>query len=407
MKLIMEKLPIVGKRPKQPPERLFFSEDEFLPAIEVDNQVDWVNENLKTPFRLRLGEKSKLGVFLVPEETKSYKKLLEKFRTYTSSIFTSSKKKPFRTKVEIKFGHNRSGLLTRVVFEDTDGHQYRDIDVKGLGLSAVVEWMDGMKTYAIVNPLEIFGKDREEGAGFEVYGLLNYFAARHDAEMGEAFHRAGIRTERTIAIIKLREIIDEKGKAIKLKEARKRKLISEKLIPALALRAYGTKARVLKEGVPADERSADLDDAKTMVAQEFGINPNDFTIIDYLKWFARTLGTNIGLMHKNGWFHRFIYNGSRNPKNVTLDCRITDRDSVGFLKDLPVNKKTEFLRDDRNDGLTIITELVSMADVILRKEQEQKGKIYASDYDFYSNFLRGLEQELGQEYASAYDKQLK
>jgi hypothetical protein len=46
--------------------------------------------------------------------------------------------------------------------------------------------------------------------------------------------------------------------------------------------------------------------------------------LEYLKWFAKTLGYNIGLMHKNGFEHHYIDGGH----NVTLDCRIVDLDGI-------------------------------------------------------------------------------
>ena len=40
-------------------------ETKKLPAIEVDNEVSWVNQGVDTPFNLKLGESSKLGLFLI------------------------------------------------------------------------------------------------------------------------------------------------------------------------------------------------------------------------------------------------------------------------------------------------------------------------------------------------------
>jgi hypothetical protein len=379
---------------------------ELLEAIEVENQVDWVNENLRTPLKFKVGEKAKVGVFLVPEVPKD-KTIRDNIREFYERIIKArSGSKSFKTKVEIKKGHRRSGLLTRAVFEDNDGHQYRDIDIKGLGYSEVVyaySSLEGEIIRVATLPLKIFGPEWA-GQGFEVHGLLNYLAARHDMEMGEAFHKAGIRTERTIAILKLREVIDEDGKAVKLEEARKRGLISGRLMPALAVRAYGTKARVFKEAGPK-EREDEIEDAKTLVAQEIGLDPKSFPTPDYLKWFAETLGGNIGLMHKNGWFHSYLENGNV-PKNITLDCRITDRDSVGFLRNLSEKQKREYLSKDKNDGAFIVQELSLMAEPTLRKEQRQKGEIYDSDSDFYFSFLIPLQAVLRQEYLSHYDKSL-
>ena len=52
-----------------------------------------------------------------------------------------------------------------------------------------------------------------------------------------------------------------------------------------------------------------------------------FSYAEYLKWFAKTLGTNVARMHKAGYSHRFLHS-----QNVTADCGIMDNDSV---KELP------------------------------------------------------------------------
>ena len=41
-----------------------------LPAIEVANEVSWVNNKMNLPFNLKVGESSRLGMFLTPNPQK-------------------------------------------------------------------------------------------------------------------------------------------------------------------------------------------------------------------------------------------------------------------------------------------------------------------------------------------------
>lgn len=70
-----------------------------------------------------------------------------------------------------------------------------------------------------------------------------------------------------------------------------------------------------------------FEDAKKLVSQELGRENNPFSDQEYLDWFAETLGKNVGLMHKNGWFHSNL-----SHHNITLDCRICDLDMVKDIK---------------------------------------------------------------------------
>jgi len=70
-----------------------------------------------------------------------------------------------------------------------------------------------------------------------------------------------------------------------------------------------------------------FEDAKSLVSQELGRGNNPLTDQEYLEWFAETLGKNVGLMHKNGWFHAGL-----SPHNITLDCSVCDFDTVKELK---------------------------------------------------------------------------
>lgn len=268
---------------------------ETLPAVEVDNEVEWVNPDFeKLPFSLKEGEPTKLGVFLTPKP----------------------KEEEQTVDLKVSREHGRSALLGRAIFQDKQRHLYRDLELKGIGTIS-----GSLKAGTI--------SSRREGTTWGILYLDNTLRAK---EVAEEFLKAGIRAERYIAIIRLNEIVDEKGKKISIEEARKREMINLNQEPVIGLRAFGTKFRI------EDAKKKEiLEDARHLVAQELGIKEKDFSWEEYLKWFIKTAGENLGLMHKNKWFHNYL-----SPHNITLDCRIVDLDSVkSFQKEKDKEEKME------------------------------------------------------------------
>lgn len=314
--------PVIGLAPE------LETKAETLPALKIKNKVIWRNENFNAPFIFEKGKESPFGIFLDPRQKR---------------FFVRKKEIGF---LEVAPEHGRSGLMSRVVFKDENGQWYRDIDLKGVGLVK-------MK----------FGGLRAEGiegrSKFEVSGLQGLAAAYYEAEMGEGFVQAGIRTDRIIAILKVKEVITPRDGILSIPEAKKLKYIPETFEPVISVRAYGTKSRV-NEQVSYEKKKLLLNDARILVAQELKIDPpNAFSFEDYIRWFAKTLGENIGRMHNKGWFHQYLWSEFSNPQNVTLDCRITDRDSVGFLKDLKKDKRDEHIVRDVDSAQRVIRDLMN------------------------------------------------
>lgn len=285
---------------------------ETLPAVEIKNEVTWVNPAFEDhlPFKLERYKPAKLGLFLTPE----------------------GKEEDFQ--VEVVPVHGRSAILGRVIFRDNEGRLYRDIDIKGLGASLVGgryrtgESEKGIYKVKIVKPVEF-----REPSGFEsaaAEGILDLESARASRDKEEEFLRAGIRTSRSIAFIKPEEIVDKEGQKISVDEAKKQGMIPEEMNPVLLVRAFGTRARVsdLRDKVSDLQDSALLRDAKRLVAQEFGFDEKSFSDDDYFEWFAKTLGENVGRMHREGFVHNYL-----TGHNVTADCRIVDLDSVQSVKE--------------------------------------------------------------------------
>ncbi len=204
-----------------------------------------------------------------------------------------------------------------------------------------------------------------------------------DAKLADRFSEAGIRTDRALAIIDLEEVVVD-GKKMSVAEAKQTGLIPESLEPVIEARAYGTKARVgdfrghVTDHAHNARREAVVEDARIMVAQELGKKPEDFPLETYYKWFAQTLGKNVGLMHANGWYHHYL-SSDENPNNVTMDCRITDRDSVAELQSLADDAaRTKEMDHDKGGGAKVVANLVR---VMSRDTLQQKYGGYSPETD--------------------------
>lgn len=302
-------------------------QERLILFSQVKNRVLRVNSNLNFPFNLAKGKPTQLGLFA--------QRVLEEPTPQTR-----------KHKLEVLPQHGRSALLGRVVFSDNKGHIYRDIDLKGIGLLFKPD-LTSSPVAIVSNP----GKTHslEEGR----YGLLEKETAIYDYDKCEDFLEAGIRTVRTIAIIGLEELIVNRRRT-SLADAIKRGVIDQNFHPVIQVRAYGTRARIEDlfdsdlhpfEWVGASisdiikySKTSDLllEDAKKLVTIELG--KETITDDEYLKWFAETLGRNVGLIHKNGWLHGYLIS-----HNITLDCRIADFDSVTDLNKTTQEKYKEEL----------------------------------------------------------------
>lgn len=269
--------------------------EHLLLFDKVDNRVIFANDEVFFPLKLKEGESSPLGVFA--------EKALSKELENIEQLSSEEKKKimeawPF---------HQRSALLGRIIFADKEGRTYRDIDVKGIGS---LQWL-GMGKARVSH----LGERLDPG----IRGLLDEDMAFYDMQMSEEFTKAGIRTSRVLGIIKLNEMIYHEEK-ISIEQAKKKDIIDKDFNPVIAVRAFGTRARIEDFGRRKKEKLL-LEDAQRLVEQERGKKFSSG--LEYLKWFAETLGKNVGLCHKNKWVHGYLIS-----HNITLDCRIVDLDSV-------------------------------------------------------------------------------
>lgn len=272
--------------------------EHFLLFSQVENIVLRTNPDVFIPLQLKEREPSPLGLFVEASLTK---------------YPTKAPKKKFL--LEFWPQHRRSAILGRIIFSDKEGRKYRDVDLKGIGF-----------IYASENEkLAKVGELSKRTSG--VQGLLSQEDALLEWKISEKFLKKGIRTPRNLAIIKLDEIIFN-GQKLTLAEAIRKGLIYEGFNPVILVRAFGTKHRIkdLKGTehydpvTPHQTINVLLEDAISLVSQEVG-SKHHLTSKEYIEWFARTLGRNVGFLHKIGYVHSGL-----TEHNITLDCRITDFD---------------------------------------------------------------------------------
>lgn len=262
--------------------------EKRLGAVRVANEVEWVNPDINLPFELSRGTSTEVAVMVIPQASS-----LEK-----------------DTEVLGLYRHHRSVLIGRTSFTDKQGVTYRDADSKGSGYVDLV-W--GSKQ------LVGHGIDGDDFRGTRGKGLLELGSAHMDQAFGEIFSEAGVRVARAIAVIKLEELVDADGHKISLEEARERGILDADFEPAIELRAFGTRARIA-------DTANHVKDAMALVAQELGIDPEDFSARDYLLWYAETLGEQMRKIHELGFTH-----GGLHQNNLTLDCRLVDFDSTHYI----------------------------------------------------------------------------
>ncbi len=147
-------------------------------TTETKNEVVWVNNQIDFPFKINVGERTNLAALLS----------LDKSDT---------------REVELEKDHTRSAILGRVIFRDKQGNFYRDVDLKGIGLSI---WVDGIPIGTTTDDI-----DKPRLRPGEVPGLQRIEAAHYEADFAEKLVKIGIRTSRVIAIARLDEINATEG----------------------------------------------------------------------------------------------------------------------------------------------------------------------------------------------------
>lgn len=281
----------------------------FVPVVEVANEATWVNAAFPNlPFRLERGKASDLGLFLGSDAP------------YGAPSSDGE--------LEVTRQHTRSALIGRVVFGDSEGNRYRDVDIKGGGATFWNDHYDPEGPHGDVEneyaqpKVQAPGPKPRYSNWASSRGILDRKYAERDRTLSEFLHRNGVRTHRTLAILKLKEI-SLHGKRVSITEAKLAKAVGLLEEPVIQVRAFGTRARIANlYGSGGAYRT----DAMAMVASELGIPAAEFSKEQYYGWFAKTYGEQVARLHSLGYFHGFL-----SPHNVTLDCRLTDFDTVQKL----------------------------------------------------------------------------
>jgi tRNA A-37 threonylcarbamoyl transferase component Bud32 len=141
------------------------------------------------------------------------------------------------------------------------------------------------------------------------------------------------------------------------------------------MRAFGMKARV----ADATQKVIYIEDAVQLLSHERGIDVS--TPDTYARWFAKTLGSNIGKVHALGYIH-----GHMTAQNVTLDCRLVDLDSVEPTADLNEQVRTSIVETDVADGQEALGSLLKtlmhyFPQQISPLTQDELFRIYKDSYE--------------------------
>ena len=307
-------------------------ERRLAPALPVDNKVLWVNKEVELPFRLEEGSRANIGLFLTAQAGEEIDRAI---------------------KLENNLLHGRSALLGRIIFKDKSGRLYRDIDLKGVGCFE-------SESNRVIGPRAAL---KPRGLSDSPRGICLKEEAIADRNFSEYFLKNGLRTCRVLAILELKKIAGD-DEVIPVALAKKRGYMKKNEKPVIEVRGWVTKARIDNA---LDDGGKYIRDAISLVAQEIGINPAEFTIEAYLEWFARTLGEQVGRLHKLGFTHNNLI-----EHNITLDCRIIDFDTVRKIPVWGDKKGIEFDRHWARRGLRHLIQEIGGAEIALIQDDYEE-----------------------------------
>ena len=314
--------------------------EEKIPAIELNNTVEWVNPAFEgtLPFDLRVGESTRLALF-----------------------FDATNDREPDFDLGVRRGHYRSGDVGKVFFNSNDGKTYRDLDLKGCGLLQKPP-----------NPLEPEQWRQQRRSTYDYLGLLDKYDAMHDSTISELLNKEGVRTHRSIAVFRLHELPVYGRGTETIYKLEKNDLLREGIEPVIQMRAFGTKTRLGEIGdqitMSNENAAVKIHDALKLLSAEMKQGP--LTIEEYLEWFARTLGQNVGLMHKLGYCHEYL-----NELNITLDCRIVDFDSVRNVSTIKQEEAFLLLQHDKNLASTALETYKNVLDNLIPSEDSYRSTL--------------------------------
>lgn len=319
--------------------------DKFVYFAPVKNKVIELNKEINAPFNLVLDKSTNIAVF-------------------AKTVYKPSASEKL-LRLGVMFGGGRTAFLGTVIFSDSDGNIYRDVDIKGGGYLSPDN--DNEKDTWIRSP-DIYDEEH--------WGLLNEDEAVKDYLCSEDVYKLGIRTVRTLAIIQLKELIID-GKKISVQKLKSKELVLNDFTPVIEIRAFGSKYRVSDIEQDAQDENPNylswIEDAKHLISKETG--KEIITDKDYIDWFAEALGRNVGLLHKANLIHHNLQS-----HNVTLDCRLLD---YATLKKKESEYDTEY---DLEGAKNILWGLIGA----VRMEGDKKGLMKEMEKLFNSAYKKVL-----------------
>lgn len=258
--------------------------------------------------------------------------------------------------VDHRPGHNRSFVWSDSNIVDGKGEDLGKLNIKGTGfvslggIGGVAESFKGRhilpefsrRTLRPKKP----GTYAHNAFNKGMYGLMSLEDAKVDFDNGERLAEMGVRGSRGIAIIKLHTIYYPGQGIVRVEELKRRGIIPNDFEPVVYVRATGSDHRVRDYEDPElfsrsdrswlkKQKMSAIASAIERVGKEIG--NEGLTTEEYLRWFAETLGKQVGTLHRNGYIHGGLFkrpSGYVHPVDITLDCRILDLDGVETLADV-------------------------------------------------------------------------
>ena len=163
-------------------------------------------------------------------------------------------------------------------------------------------------------------------------GLTGEDSGISAAEFKEELTDDLIRTDRTLAILRLLEIALPDGQKLSISEAVERNMMPKKLQPAIEIRVFRTKDRVSHN---LAQSKAKFMNAKSIVEKELKMVVMGFD--DYAVWYVITLAEELTKLHEKNKYH-----GNLSPHNATLACELVD------FEDTKHAKRAEITQDKIN-----------------------------------------------------------
>lgn len=318
----------------------------YYPTQEVENEVVWVNPKLKTPFDLEVGKKSELGVFVV------------------------NPKPEIKSQIElgVEYCHGRSGYLGKFDISDDKGTKFPHIDLKGIGYIGSLGYEFDPKVFEIAR--------RDSHA---TNGLWRKDKAQREIEITENINDLGIRTNRILALLEIKEIALPNGQKITVEKAKTKDMMHQFEKPVIGIRAYRFRDRIEHH---MKYSNLLIHEAKSELEEELG---QEMSWQQYLTWFCQNLGKNLADIHKANYYHGAPEEHNQTLVAETVDFGLGEVNNRKNLKNNPEGKEETLVWFDYRSTRACVGRMVGAVSWELDKRSElvvgtNFGKIFNESY---------------------------